>query len=107
MAHGSGDFITGEDLEDVYFLLEGGFLDDDESIASDINIIATEVSSDEEIKVYQCDKCDQICKSKRGLTRHINVKHKEDNSLQDASQNVLPATTTTSDATSIEDERIF
>ena len=109
MAHGSSDFVTGDDLEDIYFLLEGGFLDDDEIITADIDNIATQVTADEEISVYKCEKCEKICKSKRGLSRHVNVKHPPHQ--QDNSQNTLQASTTATntDINSItaDDERLF
>ena len=74
----SGDFLAGEDLEDIYYLLDGGFLDEEETIAAEVDEIATEVARDEEnTEVFTCDTCQKICKSRRGLTRHINTKHKD------------------------------
>jgi uncharacterized C2H2 Zn-finger protein len=37
------------------------------------------VSEIEGKKSFECDKCDKVCKSKGGLTRHTNSKHGEQN----------------------------
>ena len=77
MANFSGDFLIGEDLEDIFNLLEGSFLENDDDLCQLVNDIAYEVDGDEEnIGGFKCSQCDKICKSQRGLTRHINSKVK-------------------------------
>ena len=72
----SGDFFTGDGLDDLFSLIDGGFLDDDDEFNGEINAIANEVTADEgNIPSFKCDKCEKVCKSQRGLTRHTNTKH--------------------------------
>ena len=86
MAHTDGDFLAGEDLDDLYFLL-GGYLDDDTDFNLELDTLLSEVAADEVGSTFKCDKCDKICKSKRRLTRHINMKYstpKKDSELATA-----------------------
>ena len=70
------DFFTGDDLDDLFSLIDGGFLDGDDSFNQEIDDIATEVASNEESTAsFKCSQCEKVCKSQRGLTRHTNVKH--------------------------------
>ena len=72
----SGDFLTGDDLDDLFSLIDGGFLDGDDSLNKHIDDIATEIASNENnIASFKCSQCEKVCKSQRGLTRHTNVKH--------------------------------
>ena len=72
----SGDYFTGDDLDDLFTLIDGGFLDDNDEFNQEIDHIATEVASNEEnISRFKCNQCEKVCKSQRGLTRYTNVKH--------------------------------
>ena len=72
----SSDFFTGDDLDDLFSLIDGGFLDGDVPFNQEIDGIVAEVASNEESTAsFQCDQCEKVCKSQRGLTRHTNVKH--------------------------------
>ena len=57
-------------------LFDHGYLEDDVDFNVEIDAVVTEVSvvgvSNESFK---CKQCEKVCKSKRGLTRHIKVKH--------------------------------
>ena len=75
MAQKDGDFLAGEELDDLYFLLDGGFLDDGADFNVEIDAVVSEVAVDPSDSTYRCDKCDKVCKSKRGLSRHTNTKH--------------------------------
>ena len=75
MAQRDGDFLAGEDLDDLYFLLEGGFLEDDADFNVEIDDLVSEVAAVPNDSTYKCDQCDKTCKSKRGLSRHKNTKH--------------------------------
>ena len=77
MAQRDGDFLAGEDLDDLYFLLEGGFLEDDADFNVEIDALVSEVAAVPSDSTYKCDQCDKICKSKRGLSRHKNTKHND------------------------------
>ena len=73
----SGDFFTGDDLDELFSLIDGGFLDGDDSFNQDIESIAVEVAANEEsLPSFKCNQCEKVCKSQRGLTRHINAKHR-------------------------------
>ena len=72
----SGDFFSGDDLDDLFSLIDGGFLDGNDEFNSEINSIVNEVATDERNTAsLKCDKCEKVCKSQRGMTRHINAKH--------------------------------
>ena len=43
----SGDFFTGDDLDDLFSLIDGGFLDGNDEFNSEINSIVNEVATDE------------------------------------------------------------
>ena len=66
------DFIFGEDLESLYNLLDGGFLEEDFEFEQDLNKLVAEETSESE---FVCESCSKVCKTKRGLTRHKNAKH--------------------------------
>ena len=71
------DFLTGDDLDDLFMLIDGGILDGDQVLNQHIESIATEIASNEGNLAagFQCNECDKVCKSQRGLTRHVNAKH--------------------------------
>ena len=72
--------LVGEDFDDLYFLLEGGFLDNDEDFHIQLDNIVSEISSDEnKTGGFKCKHCEKVCKSKRGLSRRTNVKHSHQN----------------------------
>ena len=76
MAHkDGGDFLAGEKLDDLYLLLDGGYLDDDADFNVEVDVAVSEVVSDQGHSTYKCDQCDKICKSKRGHTRHTKMRH--------------------------------
>ena len=69
MAHkDGGDFLAGEELDDLHLLLDGGYLDDDADFNVEVDTAVSEVASDQGHSTYKCDQCDKICKSKRGHT---------------------------------------
>ena len=56
MANMSQDYLVGDDLDDLFLLLEGGFLDED----ADLNREVDEVAADEEnAEGYKCNSCDK------------------------------------------------
>ena len=91
MANLSGEYLVGEDLDDIYFLLESGFLDDDDGFNKAFDTAVSEVSTDQETAaVYSCKECSKACKSKRGLSRHVNAKHQTTDVENDVSEKVDP-----------------
>jgi hypothetical protein len=75
MAASEGDFFAGEELDDLFLLLDGGFLDGDADLNMEVDAVVSEVAADSNHTLFKCNQCDKTCKSKRGLTRHTNTKH--------------------------------
>ena len=71
-------FVSGADLDELFELIDGGFLDDDESITEELESFVYELpSSEQSVEGFPCDLCDKVCKSAHGLMRHKNTKHQE------------------------------
>ena len=87
-----GDFLVGEELDQLYFLLDGGFFNETVEIDRDLENLLSEDSS---VESFICDQCSKVCKSKRGLTRHKNTKH--------AQQTIPQPTNSTSEAITSEE----
>ena len=66
------EFVAGEDLDDLYALLDNGFLDEDVNFEKDLAALVIVESPEAK---FCCDECSQVCKTQRGLTRHKNTKH--------------------------------
>ena len=76
MAHNKdGDFLAGEELDNLYFLLDDGYLDYDADFNVEVDAAVSEVAADQGHSTYKCDQCDKICKAKRGHTRHMKTRH--------------------------------
>ena len=75
MAQQDGDFLAGEELDELYFLLDNGALDDDVDFNAELNALVNEVTADPNDSMFRCNQCEKICKSQQGLTRHKNAKH--------------------------------
>ena len=56
-------FISGENLEELHELLEGGFLDDDEDFNRELESATTVEENVEGKKVYACEICGKECVS--------------------------------------------
>ena len=75
---GNEDFLTGDDLDDLFMLIDSGFLDGDHVLSQHVDNVVTEITSHEEnLVIFQCNQCQKVCKSQCGLTRHINLKHRD------------------------------
>ena len=76
MAESTGDLFTGDYLDDLFMLIDGGYLDGDVALNEQIDAIAAKVASNEnDIAGFPCIHCEKVCKTQRGLSRHTNVKH--------------------------------
>jgi hypothetical protein len=72
----SSDFLSGSDLDQLFDIIDGGFLDHDEEFNVELENILSEVPTDHEVtQGYPCDKCKKTYQSSRGLARHNHVKH--------------------------------
>ena len=70
------EFIAGDDLEDIFGLLDAGFLKDEKEFIGDVESMVSEVANYEDnVHSFNCSYCSKLCKGKRGLSRHVNVKH--------------------------------
>lgn len=67
------NYLTGEDLDDLFTLLEGGFLNNDVELIKELFLTGVENYGQDD--VYRCEHCKKVCKSQCGLTRHYSVKH--------------------------------
>lgn len=77
MASGIEDFIFEEDFDAIMAVLE-----EDENLEEQVHEAVQEVQRQD----VACSICQKVCKSKRGLSRHTTIKHKDNN--QDPEQDV-------------------
>ena len=66
------DFVTGDDLDDLFIAIEEDLFWEDEEFKSDLNKSVTELSSLTEIR---CSLCEKVYKTSGGLDRHMKSKH--------------------------------
>ena len=61
----------------IFFsFLVAGFLEDEKEFIEDIESVVSKVANYEDNSLdFKCSYCSKLCKSKRGLSRHVNVKH--------------------------------
>ena len=74
---GMEDFYSGEDLDAILLAIEDNILEDVELYAVPVNEVVEEVSAGVNVDKFSCDQCEKTCKTKRGLSRHKNTKHKD------------------------------
>ena len=73
------DFFTGDDLEAILDIIEGDFVEESEEFNADIGALLSDIDPESVAVNFPCEHCDKTCKTKRGLTRHVNVRHPEVN----------------------------
>ena len=87
MAALEADFLVGEELEELFVLLDGVFLDEDVDFNAEIDSMVKEVAdSEENTSGFKCDLCRKVCKSERGLARHQKCKHEKKSELKVSKQ---------------------
>eukprot|EP00112_Aurelia_sp_Birch-Aquarium-sp1_P007430 Seg181.7 transcript_id=Seg181.7/GoldUCD/mRNA.D3Y31 product="hypothetical protein" protein_id=Seg181.7/GoldUCD/D3Y31 len=105
MAAHAHDSLPVEELDDILYLIEEGFLEEDEDLNHEIEGIAMEVTRDEEnVAGFECSVCGKACKSRRGLTRHFNSKHRDVSSSSFVAVNASTAAPKPSSSSSSADE---
>eukprot|EP00794_Sanderia_malayensis_P004330 gene4330-4903_t len=73
MASNTGeDVVSGEDLDVILELLESEFLDEEIEILDAFEEAVSQIEDSD----IECEICGKKCRSKCGLTRHKNTKHK-------------------------------
>ena len=75
MAAKSRVYVSGENLEELHELLEGGFSDDDEDFNRKLESATTVEENVEGKKVFVFEICAKECVFSRGLKRHETLKH--------------------------------
>ena len=85
MAKRTVDFLFGDDLEEIYNIIDSGFLEEQEVDKDVDKLLDVNVESEKKCEGFQCSFCAKICKSKPGLARHVSTKHKEDSVAPTAS----------------------
>ena len=75
MAAENSVYLSGDSLEEIYELQEGGFLVDDVDFNKELDaVISTEEINDKK-KIFKCNMCGKECVSSRGLKRNTTLKH--------------------------------
>ena len=74
MAGRQDDFLTGADLDELYSLLDGGFLDENFDLEEELESVIPEKTSEGQ---FLCERCSKTYKTQRGLSRHFNSKHQQ------------------------------
>ena len=68
-------YLSGDSLEEIYELLEGGFSVDDADFNKELDAVTSTEEIDDKKKVFKCTMCGKECVSSRGLKRHTTLKH--------------------------------
>ena len=79
MATEGNVYLSGENLGEIYELLEGGFLDGDEVFNKELESATTMEENVEGKKVYVSEICGKECVSLIGFTRYEILKHTQEN----------------------------
>ncbi|XP_065068671.1 uncharacterized protein LOC135693981 [Rhopilema esculentum] len=107
MAANKHESLPVEELDDILYLINEGFLEEDEELNSQIEDIAIEVTRDEENPAgFECNVCGKACKSRRGLSRHTNSKHRHVTSSSDAPVSSLSSAAQTSSSSNYSADEI-
>ncbi len=70
-----GDYFFSDDLDAVLALLDEDLPAESIDFDLDLNVLLEEIESVAPAVRFSCEKCDKVCKTKRGLTRHTNAAH--------------------------------
>ena len=72
MAARQEEFIAGKDLDDLYDLLDNGFLDEDVDFEKDLAALMIAESHEAN---FCCDECSKVCKTQRGRKRDTKIQN--------------------------------
>ena len=76
MAAENSVYLSGDSLEEIYELLEGGFSVDDVDFNKELDAVTSTEEIDDKEKVFKCTMCGKKeSVSSRGLKRHTTLKH--------------------------------
>ena len=72
---------AGELVCDEFAILENNLFEEDTDFNLQLEHFSKDIIESEENTVFQCNLCAKVCKSQRGLSRHITSKHKKNNEI--------------------------
>lgn len=75
MAGARESTVDVEDYDLLLELFEADILNEDEEFIAELEGVVAKAES--VVITFKCDFCELICKSKQGLSRHVNCKHPE------------------------------
>ena len=90
MARFQEDELFGDDLDAVLQAIDEDFIEKDQDLSSEINHGIVNTESDAPSKSYTCSFCEKVCVSQRGLSRHVNTKHKDKQAETSTEKPVMP-----------------
>ena len=67
---------AGDLVCDEFAILENNLFEEDTDFNLQLEHFSKDIIESEENTVFQCNLCAKVCKSQRGLSRHITSKHK-------------------------------
>ena len=73
---GKVEFQSGEDLDAVFEIINEDLFEEDEDLEQLMSAVVLDIQENTQDTSFKCDFCEKVCKSKRGLSRHKNSKHK-------------------------------
>ena len=91
MAAESSIYLSGDSLEEIYELLQLGFLDDHVDLNKELDAVTSTEEIDGKKKVFKCTMCGKECVSSRGLKRHTTLKHVQEEVTPKEQKKVLIA----------------
>ena len=80
-------YLSGVSLEEIYDLLEGGFLDNDVDFNKELDAVKSTEENDGKKKVFKCTVCGKECVSPTG--RHTTLKHVQEEVTPKEQKNML------------------
>ena len=69
------DCLSGDDCVAILTIISEDCFEEVEELSAQVSDIVKEVELPKAAARFPCDNCDKICKIKRGLRMHSNVKH--------------------------------
>ena len=82
MAALSEESLCGDDVDAIIAAIDGDFFLNECEFDAEINDLVKNIPLESKDNKFKCYFCDKVCISKRGLTRHVNCKHKPKQSQQ-------------------------
>ena len=91
MARFQGDELVGDDLDAVLQAIDEDVFEQDPVLSAEVDRDISEIPTEPFNKSFTCSFCTKVCVSKRGLSRHVNVKYKDQQQQQTSAPKPLSA----------------